>query len=481
MYRLGVIFILTSFRFVASFGALLTIVALGISTFTQQSLKYDIIYPYTKNASMPIAQFMNGTGNAPIGNGQIEPGVDAEVLNAPYLAFYNSPGTDFTAAASCGSNNCTWDLYQTLGLRSTCQDLSSSLNMTEVYMAPYDVPLTYNTDYYTLKNGFGLTGAQPGEQSDQVSYLINSALMNVTTSWSAAIGTSYFTWEPIAFPNNGSTLMSVFVVGPSPGTVPIQPDLNFTKPMSGSLFAPPVAYECLLQFCVRNMQGKVMNGTIQETELSTWTNETAPENDRTYTYANLELHPPDSSMTFVATAFAIEGLREYLSSLLVGNATISVATDSSENWELDQYQYSSSSLMRQLYSAMNTSATGFPNMMDNLANSISLSLRSIDYQPSPVVGKAFTATSHAVVTWEWLILPFFELAGSLVFLIIVMIQTRQRGLSVPWTNSTLAYFFHGLDERPARGVVSQSEEKLAEELQVKLERDLDGGHLVIVK
>jgi hypothetical protein len=48
-------------------------------------------------------------------------------------------------------------------------------------------------------------------------------------------------------------------------------------------------------------------------------------------------------------------------------------------------------------------------------------------------------------------------------------------------NSTLAYFFHGLDERPVRGVVYQSEEKMAEELQVKFERGGDGGHLVIVK
>lgn len=346
-------------------------------------------------------------------------------------------------------------------------------------MAPYDDdPYTYNTDYYTLKNGFSLTGAQPREQVNRVFYLINNALMNVTTSWNAAnIGT----WESIAFPNNGSTLMSVFVVGPSPNTLPIQPDMNYTRPMKGSLFAPPVAYECLLQFCVRNMQGKVMNGTIQETELSTWTNETAPENDRTYTYINLELNPPDSSMTFVVTTLAMTGLRDYLSSLLEGNATISPDTNAPDNWELDFSQYASSSVMQQLYSAMNQSATGFPDMMDNLANSISLNLRSVSYQPSPVVGKAFTATSHAVVTWEWLILPFFELAGSLVFLIVVMIQTRQRGLSVPWSNSTFAYFFHGLDERPARGVVSQSEEKLAEKLQVKLERDLDGGHLVLVK
>ncbi|PCG97135.1 Protein of unknown function DUF3176 [Penicillium occitanis (nom. inval.)] len=103
---------------VASFGAFVTIVALGVSTFTQQSLKYSTVYPYTDEAYMPIAQFINGTGYAPMGNTVQESGVDAEVLNAPYLAFYNPLRTNFTAGslARCGSNNCTWDSYQTLGL-----------------------------------------------------------------------------------------------------------------------------------------------------------------------------------------------------------------------------------------------------------------------------------------------------------------------------------------------------------------------------
>lgn len=484
IHRFGSIFRLTVLRPVASFGAFVTIVALGINTFTQQCLKYDTIYPYTDEAYMPIAQFMNGTGYAPIGNGGTESGVDTEVLLAPYLALYSPLHTNFTAGstARCGSNNCTWDSYQTLGLRSTCQDLSSNLNMTKVYMAPYDDPFTYNTDYYTLPNGFGLTGAQPGLRINQVFYGINNAMMNVTTSWSAtSLATVSSVWGSIAFPKNGSTLMSVFVVGPSPGKIPIQPDMNYTRPMNGSLFAPPVAYECLLQFCVRNMRADVMNGTIHETELSTWTNETLPENDPTYGHTDLILRPPGSSMPFIVKSLAVGGVRDWLRSLLVGNATNYPDTNAAENWDIGQIPFSSSSLTQQLFNAMNTSATGFPDMMDNLVNSISLNLRQISYQPSPVRGKAFTATSHAVVTWEWLILPFFELAGSLVFLIIVMIQTRQTGLPVPWTNSTLAYFFHGLDERPVHGVVSQSEEKLAEKLEVKFERDLDGGHLVIVK
>jgi hypothetical protein len=475
--------ILTETRPVALLGALITIVALGINTFTQQSLKYNTIYPHTDEAYMPIAQFVNGTGYAPIENGVGTIGVDAEVLYAPYIAFFSPTHTNFTAAsmARCGSNNCTWDSYQTLGLRSTCKDLSSSLNMTKVYMAPYHGDnFTYNTDYYTLPNGFGLTGAQPGALVNQVYYPIGNGMLNVTTTFSPT-GISDSSWESIAFAQNGSTLMSVFAVGAAPKTIPIQPDMNYTKPMNGSLFAPPVAYECLLQFCVRNMRAEVMNATIHETELSTWTNQSVPSTDPGYGYSDMTLQPPGSSTTFVIKSLALNGVRDWLQNLLVGTVTITPDTNAPEGWRIDEPPKYSSSLIQPVYAAMNTSATGFPDMMDNLVNSISLNLRQISYQPPPVRGQAFTATSHAVVTWEWLILPFFELAGSLVFLIIVIIQTRQGGLSVPWTNSTSAYFFHGLDKRPVPGVVYKSEEEMAEDLEVRLERDSDGGHLVIVK
>lgn len=75
---------------------------------------------------------MNGTSWVGLRFRCIRTGVEAEVLTAPYLALYNPPRTKFTAAsiARCGSKNCTWDSYQSLGIRSTFQELSSSLNMT---------------------------------------------------------------------------------------------------------------------------------------------------------------------------------------------------------------------------------------------------------------------------------------------------------------------------------------------------------------
>ncbi|EED13719.1 hypothetical protein TSTA_099690 [Talaromyces stipitatus ATCC 10500] len=113
---------LTHPRPLGSFGASLIIVALGISAFTQQPLKYDTVYPHTDEAYMPIAQFMND-------------GFDTELLAAPDIALFSPAHTNFTAAfisrGGGSSSNCTWESYQTLGVRSTCKDLSSSLNMSK--------------------------------------------------------------------------------------------------------------------------------------------------------------------------------------------------------------------------------------------------------------------------------------------------------------------------------------------------------------
>lgn len=425
---------------------------------------------------MPIAQYMNGTGSAPVGNGGSTGGVDTKLLTTPYVALFSPPQTNFTAVATvhCGTGNCTWDSYQTLGICNTCADLTSQLKMTKVHIVTDNAASTaYNTDHWTLPNGFGLNGIQPGELLSRLDFAITNAMLNMTTTSSLAnVPTG---WDSIAFPNNGSKLMSVFAVGAAPGTIPAQPDANYTEgTMTGNHFATPIAFECLLQMCVRNMRAEFINGSLFETEVSNWTNQSTPLGEQ-----NIILQPPGSSTTFVATGLALEGIRNWLKQFLTGNVT---DNQNSGKWALDSVFYSSDT-MQAFFSATNSSTTGFPDLMDNLANGLSLSLREISYQPSPVLGKAFSPTSHAVVSWPWLILPAFELVGSLVFLIAVMVETRKRGL-VPWTNNILAYFFHGLDERPLGQDVRENQdamEEKARKLLVEFQPQKDGGSLVIAK
>lgn len=454
--------------------------ALGISTFFQQALNYDTIYPHAIDAYMPVAQYMNGSGTAPVGDDTTMYGIDTQLLSSPYVALYSPSKTEFTATAiaHCGTGNCTWESYQTLGICNTCANLTSKLEMTKVHIVPdNNSTLAYDTNYYTLPNGFGLTGIQPGEGYSQLNFWdVSTAILNITTTLTHA-------WDSIAFANNGSKLFSVFAVGASPGTIPAQIDETYsTESMNGSSFAPPIAFECLLQFCIRNMTAEFTHGTLFESEQSSWTDQSQPVVDAKNPDADITLQPPDSSTSFLATGTAIHGTGQWLSRLVAGNVTNKpLISDPSNEWQLQAADYSSD-LMQAFYMEMNSSSTGFPDLMDNLANSLSLNLRQISYQPS-VKGNAFSSTSHAVVTWEWLILPLIELVASLVFLIAVMVETSKNGL-LPWTNNVLALFFHGLDERPLGRRVRESGDHMrdkAREVMMEFDRHKNGGRLFITE
>ncbi|KAJ4860017.1 hypothetical protein T069G_05005 [Trichoderma breve] len=390
---------------VAALGAFITIVALGIGTFAQQALNYDTIYTASGgNALMPIAQYMNGVGSAPMNNKGTIQGVDSVLTSAPYLAFYNP------------------------------------------------------------------SGIQPGEMNNQVDFAITNGVVNVTTTIAASNGIEG--WDSVAFPHNGSVLLSAFAVAAAPGTIPEQPDQTKFDPdeMVGDMYAAPVAFECMLQFCVRNMSAVFVNGTLRETVTSTWTNETQGTLPQ---YEHYTFRPPHSN-EFRVLGISKDSTADWLNSLLEGSA-YSADVDSLE-------VATSSDLMQMVRIAMNSSETGFPDLMDNLANSLSLSLRSASYQPSPTHGQAFSPISHAVVTWEWLILPAFELVASLVFLVIVMMRTRKAGL-VPWTNNILAVFFHGFDQRPIIDGADESEtamEKESDGLLVQFQAREEGGRIITV-
>jgi hypothetical protein len=150
---------------------------------------------------------------------------------------------------------------------------------------------------------------------------------------------------------------------------------------------------------------------------------------------------------------------------------------------LNQFNVASSTLMNLVLQEMNSSATGFPDLMDNLANSLSLSLRNLSYQPRPAPGRAFTHVIQAIVTWEWLILPAFEILASLVLLLLVMHESREKGL-FPWANDILATLFHGFHTSfPGRQAQESRNDMEMESCQLLVEfvpHD-DGGCLILVK
>jgi hypothetical protein len=472
--------LLTIIRLIASFGAFITIITLGIGTFVQQALKYDTIYPNSSEALMPIAKYMNGTGTAHYsGPSATTNGIDAEVISAAYLGLFSPVHTNFTVTAQCSTGNCTWESYQTLAICNTCADLTSHLNMTKQHIGLENNTHFYNTDIYTLPNGVALSGLTPVTVRGN----LFASVLNITTTASPVhplndgeIGVPI---SSIAFANNASALLSVFAIGLSPGKIPVQPDSDSTVvPMTGEGFSAPLAFECFLQFCVQEMRAEFRNGTLNETLISTWTNNTQVSPGLTNVLnADTILQPPNSGGNFIATAVTVDATSSWLSNILSGNATI---TTNSGPISLESVR-TSQDLVQPFVTAMNKSATGFPDVMDNLARSISRGLRTMTYQPQPVRGSAFSSTTRASIRWGWLALPFFLLVASLAFLILVMVETKRKGL-VPWTTNILAALFHGIDKRSSDHHVRETEQDMEDEARTLLVefQPLEGGGRLLV-
>ncbi|UKZ67996.1 uncharacterized protein TrAtP1_009152 [Trichoderma atroviride] len=232
----------------AALGAIITITSLAMSTFFQQALDYHTQWTSSGEATVPIAQNMLGKGEGTLfyDNEQVwTDNFDTALQFAPYKAIYSPPRTNFTATATCDTSNCTWQSFETLAVCNTCVNLSSRLDKTRIEVtAPIKAYDVY-TNHYTLPNGFGLTGIQPQFVGTEAMY---DGVLNMTTSRTANYsvpGEAVVYWDSVAFKDSGSKLISFFVIGPAPNSIPEQPDAAFlpqhSLDMSGSpQFAPPL-------------------------------------------------------------------------------------------------------------------------------------------------------------------------------------------------------------------------------------------------
>ena len=166
---------------------------------------------------MKAHQRLHETGNA---NSQI------------YRAVYGSLflGSPKTTAASCSSGNCTWPLFQTLGVCNRCEDVSALIQKSEVpnpdWDADGDTDVSKTKLSYHLPNGLNVT------LPDEVFY-----------------------GEPAIINSNGSTILTQL------------PMINFTI-TNISIMSTTAAYECNVHWCVKEYNSSVSGGVLTEVPLT---------------------------------------------------------------------------------------------------------------------------------------------------------------------------------------------------------------------
>lgn len=488
----------TKGKALAALGAAITLFSLALDPFFQQVVNFP--ERWTCNGTSSIPRVVRYEPRYPVifrsggSIGQFDPDIKAvgekfffENGTQP-VPFGN--GTRADIPLSCPTSNCTWESYESLGVCSTCSDVSEYLS------------------FRCLKT--------------RVDWISNLTGMLTPSNWPNGTMCGYFLNATSALP----ILMSGYLVKPVESTAGQAPAGEalltramplFTNPARRPLFGgsinfkhirnpiadvlivsaangldsvkrneAPIARECVLYWCVKTIRSSYFWANYEEEVMSTFINETVGP----YPFESYRVEEPGFNGTAV----------RYLEDV---NIKASSTTYDNSLYELSNVTHlraiaafddilpsyttvinsSSGPLMRYsngqnepLQRTVDLNPWLPPNdvtlHMERLATALTNTIRS-SASKEMIHGMAFSKETFVSVRWEWITLPLGLLLLSLIFLGATIIKTaiEQDRVGV-WKTSAIATLLYGLPDDMQRKIASSTltgtPRAKAKELKVKL-------------
>ncbi|KAL0265060.1 hypothetical protein SLS55_001018 [Diplodia seriata] len=452
---------------IATLGAIITVLAVASDPFIQQVIRYHSCAQDEASEAASILRTNNYTATgAHVGAGMTT--LDLPMQAALYQGAYNSfQGVE----PACGTGNCTYPEYRTLGMCSYCEDNSAAINRTCI-----DSKTTTTACNWTLPSGLQLTLPYP------VMMVMGSGNNN------SVYGT---TW-------NETALVATDIL-----TFPGAPTMSSSSSSSSIADFQTAAYKCSLSPCVRTYQLNVTQGVPHETLVGTSpvTRETIDLPWSSYTAAPMpclidgvyhdasEFKQPNATNTFetwgvlpgntsaahlpkecVFWYLNTLGAQEFLPGFLSGSV-----------WYAPEVDESDPPWLGQLYNAGNTSLELVARIWDSMADSMTANMRrnGDESNSAPARGVAKHTVTCVSVRWPWLAYPAVLLALTAVFLVATIVESVGRSGFHIWKGNPLALLFHGLDGKEVakyRGEVTHEGqmEQVAKKVRVRM-GDLGSG------
>jgi hypothetical protein len=440
-------------------GALLMVVTLAVNPFLQQLIHYQFRDVEQGSALLPVAYDYgpSGVGGSFAAN--------LTMKAAAYAGVVSPLDSTFNMTSSCPSGNCTWPPFQTLGVCSSCTNLTDQIKRVPIEPQYFDGGGPSN---FHLPNGFTLT-------TKEILTSQGPTYMNITTTahmYSEAYSTvDDFTLNnlSIAYAERGSLMVDILVLRLR-GLTNSGDDVTF-------------AQECVLQYCVKNISAVQRNGELIETEHDTWSNNS--ETARKFYLGYLQsdsaaciplyfLQPPGQQRIFRVGHAAQVQMTSWMDRQLRGTASRQ-PPDGGEFFGSDQIQG--------IDAAFDQDETGLQQAMDNVANAMTTALRMSSSDMAQ--GVVFVSEVYISIQWAWVTLPLllYVLAVGFVVSIAWRCGRNTEGVKVHvWKNSLVTALFHGLDHEIVVKVGDLNEQKLideaAKDLKVKLTRSRYGLRLL---
>ncbi|KAI0184615.1 hypothetical protein EV127DRAFT_227281 [Xylaria flabelliformis] len=509
-------------RHVATLGAVVVITLLSYEPFLQATItQYGELYgEYSGSGPRAVigrvqrvdvggfSQLSNtanpillGAGLLPTWSMQADYGLTTSIYNG----FYASIAQEVLPSFTCSTGNCTFGAFTSLGVCSTCVDVSSHLVSNHSFgripgtaVAPPGHNPNHTYTSYTLVGSTNLTISNYDglrNTTDGVGDYTGSGNQIFQSDTLSTIQATVFPQDTIYFSKTlNSTTFVVFQI--------IQSRSDFLNSVSDWKTTFPTATECGLYFCASMYSSSVVEGKLQEKVIATWSNRDPrsyqPQdvsgtnignelyNDplysgsRDYVRSDLQLFIPDD-----------EAKQAGLSNDQLRRFNISQATaQTTMNWITTKFAPGQINIPVQ---ATFNITSGFANdgpgevignsgdlndTFSAVASSMTAYMRNMGLESIPQYGASQTWVLYFRIRWAFLAPPLVLTLAGCLFLLYTIRETQSLGL-IAWKESTLATLAHGLDtltrSKLRDAYEDGTEEKSAREITAMVEKS--GGGL----
>lgn len=457
---------------VASLGALVTLLLLGFDPFIQQLITTPerILSSKTGSTAVHMAstfnQYAQLSADAAVNNTLARlSGVNAVVeIQSMISNAASNQGQIANFETSCPTANCTWPTFKSLGMCSTC------MNVTD-----------YARDHWRCDDDPSVTVAGVAGNNRTCSYnLPNSAWSykylifgNDTDALEVGGELRLNVWTTLktqtTFSDNTFLLVS---------SLKLENDADLVPGIGREQVLD--ATECALAMCVEEHDlSTTLGNRVHTVKTSQQPFSMKTDASTTAFFPAFDIHTAQID----GVQYSVDGLQTLpevilgVSETLTGNITVDyeVTKKAGSAIAYDGGVSPSSALATSFFAGQN-----FTQTVENVVISASRYIRGLSKDTN--IGHAQILQVYVRVKWEWLVFPAALVASGLALLLVAIVQTSHSGLEV-WKSSSLPLWFHGPQNGRASSFGSPLErvntlvemEKEAGQIQVTLGKLDDGS------
>lgn len=382
---------------------------------------------------------------------------------------------DFT----CASGNCTWPIYASAAICSSCVDVSSDLESSAEY-GKYGVSIPWIMIYGNNYKGDYTTWSLPTANMRNYNQLYSPG--NKTHPRTALVmNTTLQAVKTVAHRDLEAMLIAFTVIKASEEFLKEEKLWNDTR---------PVATECALYLCTNAYKAVSVNNVLEEHLVgswsqrephsyeadysyyttpvnSTWADEVAAKlgsyiHDRNELHTDLQLVIPqgvlnssqESDRRFNISQAFIFSTIEWLVSF-TGMSTTLQTQRSVEGMENIGYPAKADRGMPLMVDAL-WNSTNLTTTFDNVARSITNQIRNTS--PDQHEGTLQTWAIHVKVEWWYLTYPIAVLALGLLYVVLVIVESTRLRIPV-WKEGARPTLLYGFNDETQRLLREEAQSK----------------------